>query len=257
MMVIFSVARNRLATALVMEDDADWDVEFRTQLEYIALGSQVLQDTPKDKTPQSPYGDDWDLIWLGHCANAPVEYDDRRFLMKNDKTVTPYDHRTNYGTIPDMLHYYDNTTRIMYWSQGGTCTYSYALSLHGARKMLKWLSMDIYSGPIDFGLNDMCGKKERGFKCIGVFPQIIADHKPAGAGNKDTDIGDGGDNIRQKGFSYNIVQSTRLNVDALTDGDMDRVVSQWPEEDPHLTGPIVTEYTVDPPEWKDTLASPT
>lgn len=235
------MAKNRIATALVMEDDADWDVRLRTQLEYVALGAQILQNSPKDKPPHSPYGDDWDLIWLGHCASVPDEANSRRFLMKNDPSVTPYGHRTNYGTIPDMSPY-DNTTRIMYWSTGGTCTYSYALSLHGARKMLKWLSMDIYSGPIDFGLSDMCGKKERGFKCIGIFPQIIADHKPAGAGNKDTDIGDGGNNIRQKGFSYNIVNSTRCNVDALTDGDMDRVESQWPDEYPHLTGPIETEF---------------
>lgn len=229
-----------------MEDDADWDVAFRTQLEYIALGAQVLQNSPKDSTPHSPYGDDWDLIWLGHCASQPVRDDDRRFFMKNDPTVTPFNHRANYGNIPDMTPY-DNSTRIMYWSRGSTCTYSYALSLHGARKMIKWLSMDIYSGPIDFGLHDMCEKKERGFKCIGVFPQIIADHKPAGSGSKDSDIGTfGDDSIRQKGYSYNIIHSTRRNVDYLIDGEMDKIESQWPDDTPKLTGPIVTEYTTDP-----------
>jgi len=228
-----------------MEDDADWDIAFRTQLEYIALGAQTLQNSPKDSTPNSPYGDDWDLIWLGHCASQPVPGDDRRFFMKNDPNVTPFLHRTNYGGVPDMTPY-DNTTRMMYWTRGSTCTYSYALSLHGARKVIKWLSMDIYSGPIDFGLHDMCQKKERGFKCIGVFPQIIADHKPAGAGNKDTDIGDGGDNIRQKGISFNIVHSTRMNVDQLMDGRMDEIERQWPQDDPHLKGPIVTEYTTEP-----------
>ena len=242
---VLRVARRQLATAIVMEDDADWDVSFRSQLEYIALGSQTLLNTPKDTVPDSPYGDGWDLIWLGHCASQPDDGDNRRFVMKNDPTVTPLRHRTNYGGTPDMSPY-DNSTRIMYFSKGSTCTYSYALSLHGARKMLKWLSMDIYSGPIDFGLHDMCSKKERGFKCLGVFPQIIADHKPAGAGNKDTDIGNGGDQIRKKGFSYNIVHSTRMNADVLTDGQMDKVTSQWPDETPNLKGPIITEFTNDP-----------
>lgn len=242
---VLRVIRQGLSTALIMEDDADWDVNFRSQLEYIALGSQTLLDSPKDKTPESPYGDGWDLIWLGHCASQPDDGDNRRFVMKNDPNVTPVRHRTNYGGIPDMSPY-DNSTRIMYFSKGSTCTYAYALSLHGARKMIKWLSMDIYQGPIDFGLHDMCANKERGFKCIGVFPQIIADHKPAGSGNKDTDIGTGNDNIREKGFSYNIVHSTRLNVDALIDGHKDKVVSQWPKDTPNLKGPIITEFKNEP-----------
>ena len=239
----FSVVKNRHATALIMEDDADWDISFKNQLELIALGSQTLLDNPKGITPHSPYGEGWDLIWLGHCASQPTPGDNRRFLMKNDPTVTPYTHRTNYGGIPDMSPY-DNSTRIMYFTMGSTCTYSYALSYHGAQKILKWLSMDIYSGPVDFGLHDMCEKKERGFKCIGVFPQIIADHKPAGAGNKDTDIGDGGSNIREKGFSYNIVHSTRMNVDVLIDGKMDKVQAQWPEDAPNppLKGPVITDF---------------
>ena len=234
------IAQN-LSTALVIEDDADWDVAFRSQLPYIALGAQSLQNTPNDTTPNSPYGDDWDLIQFGHCGSQPISDDTRRFLMKNDPNNTPFSHRTNYAGTPDMTPY-DNSTRMMYWSTGATCTYAYAVSLHGARKMIKWLSMDIYSGPVDFGLHDMCEKKERNFKCIGVFPQIISDHKPAGSGNKDSDIGHGDDDIREHGFSYNIVHSTRLNADHIIDGEMDKIESQWPNDTPYLSGPIITEY---------------
>ena len=230
-----------------MEDDADWDISFRDQLELVALGSQTLVDTPKGSKPHSPYGDGWDLIWLGHCGSIPSAGDDRRFLMKNDPTVTPLNHRTNFGEIPDMSPY-DNSTRIMYHSAGGTCTYSYALSYHGAQKLLKWLSMDIYSGPVDFGLYEMCWNKERGFKCIGVFPQIVGDHKPAGSGSRDTDIADGGQNIREKGFTYNMIKSVRMNADALIDGDMDKVEPQWPEDTPNppLNGPVILEYKNEP-----------
>lgn len=229
------------ASALIMEDDADWDVDFRTQLEHVALGAQTLLDTPKNSEPASPYGDGWDLIWLGHCASQPLPDDDRRVLMKNDRSVTPFTHRVNFGDIPDMSPY-DNTTRLMYFSKGSTCTYSYALSLHGAQKVLKWLSMDVYNQPVDFGLADMCSDKKRGFKCIGVFPQIIADHKPAGGAIKDSDIGfgdpKGSEGSRQKGFSYNIVRSTRLNVDALIDGKREQAESQWPEEWQDLKGEL-------------------
>lgn len=228
-----------------MEDDADWDVDFRTQLEHVALGAQTLLDTPKDTEPASPYGDGWDLIWLGHCASEPLEDDNRRVLMKNDRSVTPVNHRTNFNAIPDMSPY-DNTTRLMYFTKGSTCTYSYALSFHGAQKVLKYLSMDVYNEPVDFGLAGMCSHKERGFKCIGIFPQIISDHKAAGGAVKDSDIGfddpKGGEGGRQKGFSYNIVRSTRLNVDALIDGRTEEAESQWPEEWQDLKGGIQMEF---------------
>ena len=225
-----------------MEDDADWDIDLRSQLERVALGSQALLDTSQDSDPLSPYGDGWDLIWLGHCSQEPKKGDNRRVLMKNDPTVTPPNRRANYGGIPDMSPY-DNTTRTMFFSKGGICTYSYALSLHGARKMLKWLSMDIYNSPIDFGLHDMCEKEERGFKCIGVFPQIIGDHKPAGHEDRDSDIGGGKESdIREHGFTYNMVRSTRLNVDLLIDGKRDQAVSQWPEDTPELNGPVEMEW---------------
>ena len=230
-----------------MEDDADWDVDFRSQLELVALGSQTLLDTPKTEDPASPYGDGWDLIWLGHCASQPVDGDYRRVLMKNDPTVTPPNHRVNYGGVPDMTPY-GNSTRLMYFSKGSTCTYAYALSYHGAQKVLKWLSMDIYNKPVDFGLHDMCQDEKRGFKCIGMFPQLIGDHKPAGGASKDSDIGANGDDkskVRDKGFSYNVVYSTRLNVDALIDGKKENAKSQWPEDTPDLKGPVEMEIRED------------
>ena len=239
------IIENNLASAMIIEDDADWDVALRNQLEHIALGSQTLLETPKKGAPFSPYGDGWDMIWLGHCSSQPINDDFRRFLMKNDHTVTPPNHRTNWAAVPDMSPY-DNTTRVVYFSKGGTCTYSYALSYHGAQKLLKWLSMDIYGKPIDFGLHDMCSKPARNFKCIGVFPQIIGEHKGPGGSHRDSDIGVGGTASRKKGFSYNVVHSTRMNADALIDGRLDDVVSQWPEDTPILTGPIETELRNDP-----------
>ena len=240
---------NRQATALILEDDADWDVNFRSQLEYIALGAQALQSTPSGSTPASPYGDDWDLIWLGHCAAQPDDGDYRRVLIKNDNTTTPPTHRTNWGGVPDMSQY-DNTTRTMFWSKGSTCTYAYAVSFAGAQKMIKWMSMDIYNQPIDFGLHDMCSSKNRHFKCIGVFPQIIGDHKPAGGANKDSDIGTQGtkEEVRERGFTYNVVHSARLNVQKLIEGKEGKEMeSQWPDEMTEVEdGGVRMEWREDP-----------
>ncbi|KAG8534028.1 uncharacterized protein KY384_000871 [Bacidia gigantensis] len=242
-----TIIRKKHASALIMEDDADWDVDFRNQLERFALGSQTLLNTPHgeaDPAPDSPYGDGWDLLWLGHCGTQPLNGSWQRFLIKNDPTTTPLSHRVNFANIPDMS-LYPNNTRIVMPSKGATCTYSYALSYHGAQKIMKWMSMDVYAKPVDFGLHDMCSEKERGFKCFSIFPQIIADHKPPGGANKDSDIGEGGkaSNVRKKGFSYNVVNSVRINADALIDGRLEDVESQWPgEDDGGVEGEITYEY---------------
>ena len=235
------IVRRRLSSALIIEDDADWDLNLRTILEYIALGSQTLLDTPQNENSFSPYGDGWDLIWLGHCATSTIAGDDRRFMMRNDPNVPPRQHRTNYGEIPDMS-LFDESTRIMFFSSGNTCTYSYALSYRGAAKILKYLSIDIFNKPIDFGLREMCEKKDRSFKCLSVFPQIFGEHKPVGASERDSDIDDRNlTSVRTKGHSHNIVHSTRLNLEHLIDGRMDLVENQY-GLDPQLQGPMLAEY---------------
>ncbi|KAI4138398.1 MAG: hypothetical protein L6R39_006808 [Caloplaca ligustica] len=233
MQAAHNIVNNRLSSALIFEDDADWDVSFRSQLLNFATGSQWLLDTPSGSVPHSPYGDDWDLLWLGHCALTPIETDPRRVLFENDPTTTPFKHRFNVGNIPDMSHY-DNTTRIMFAVNGGTCLYAYALSYRGAQKILFHLSMSYYNKPVDFGIHDMCHDHSRNFRCIGVFPQMVDSHRGAGSSSKDSDISKGEEQVRKKGFSYNIVRSTRLNVGHLIDGEMDKIESQWPGEVPEM-----------------------
>lgn len=208
---------------------------FRRQLEDYALGSQHILNSINGPTPHSPYGDGWDLLWLGHCASAIDKDDRRRFVIKNDPTVTPPKHRTNFGLVPDMSRY-DNTTRIMFANKGGVCLYAYALSYRGAQKVLSHLSMSLYASPVDFGISDMC--KRKNFKCVGIFPQIVDCHRGPGNSTKDSDISRAPAVVRTRGFSYNIVHSTRLNVDHLIDQEMDQIENQWQNEMTPLEGPV-------------------
>ncbi|KAL8647996.1 MAG: hypothetical protein Q9210_005233 [Variospora velana] len=241
MQAAHTIVNNRLSSALIFEDDADWDVSFRMQLLRFATGSQWLLDTPPGSTPHSPYGDDWDLLWLGHCALAPIKTDPRRVVLENDPSTTPFKHRFNMGEIPDMT-IYDNTTRVVYASDGGTCLYAYALSYRGAKKILFHLSMSYYHQPVDFGIHDMCNDHSRNFRCIGVFPQMVDSHRGAGSSSKDSDISTAEEQDRKKGFSYNIVRSTRLNVGHLISGEMDKIESQWPGEVPEMEGGVKISF---------------
>ena len=97
----------------------------------------------------------------------------------------------------------------------------------------------------------MCSDPKRKFKCIGVFPQIIGDHKPAGGANKDSDIGNQGvqNEVREKGFTYNMVHSARLNVANMIDGKgLEGMESQWPELTPKVVGGVEMEWKEEPVE---------
>lgn len=235
------IIQRHLSTAVIFEDDTDWDVGLKSQLTNYALGSQYLSGHIKNQKSHSPYGDDWDMLYLGHCGNSPVEDDNRRFVIKNDPTVPPAQHRQNFATIPDMGSY-DNHTRIIFPSNGGVCTYSYALSYRGAQKVLYHMSMSVYSDPVDIGYRNMCSKKERNFRCIAVFPQLVDSHRAAGSDIKDSDIAERKGAFRAKGYTPNIVHSTRLNALNLIDGEMSKIESQWPDEMP-LQGPIQLSWS--------------
>ncbi|KAL8942138.1 MAG: hypothetical protein Q9216_001823 [Gyalolechia sp. 2 TL-2023] len=235
------IVRERISTALVVEDDSDWDVSFREQMADFATGSRYISGTAKK--PRSPYGDDWDLLWLGHCAVQEDPSDQRRFVIENDDTVPPQQHRVNFSKCPKLNEEgYDNSTRIVFRAKDGVCLYAYALSFHGAQKVLRWQNkMDKFL-PIDISIGNQC-KNDPNFKCIGVFPQLIDSHKPAGRQSRDSDIGTfDPNNIREKGFTNNIVRSTRLNIETLLyDGEKAKIEDQWPDM-PQLTGPRRTRF---------------
>jgi hypothetical protein len=50
-----------IPTALVIEDDADWDIGLKSQLVEFGRGSRWLLDSD-DKATHSPYGDNWDIL---------------------------------------------------------------------------------------------------------------------------------------------------------------------------------------------------
>ena len=235
------IVTHRVSTALIFEDDADWDIDFRRQLIDFALASNHLLNTPGDNQPHSPYGDNWDLLWLGHCGSAPDDSDPRRFVVRNDPTVPPISQRFEIGHVADTMtpdedgqHHqkWDNHTRIHFSQTRGLCTYSFALSFRGAQKLLYYLSMKLWHGAFDLGLEDMCRDKSREFKCLSVYPQIVDSHRSAGNVKGDSDLSDGGaEGVREddKIFTWNVVTSTRINVDKLMNDRRERgeMKSQW------------------------------
>lgn len=225
-----TIVTQNLGSGLVIEDDADWSIYIKDQLEHVATGSQYITNAPDDYVPSSPYGDDWDLLWLGHCGSSFRNPPNRRYVIENDPTVPPPHHRSN-NNVPDFAAAgYDNATRAVYEAGGGLCTASYALSLRGARKILAHYTNTLNFAPIDLGLHKLCAEQILGFRCVAVFPQLWGSHRQAGFVSRDSDINGKGlreGNIRKEPMTFNIVHSVRLNADRIIVNGTGAVKSQW------------------------------
>ncbi|KAI1803550.1 glycosyltransferase family 25 protein [Daldinia bambusicola] len=247
MNAIRRIVEEDLGSALIMEDDMDWDVRLKPQLEKIAQGARALfPSSPSSSKPNSPYGDDWDLMWLGHCgevfpetldenkekpADDPgVRYMSRKFAIENDPTVPPRDKLTGLVDFRSRPAF----TRWVHVTGAPICTFAYALSQRGARKVLFDLSVDHLAGPFDNALAGLCrravstwGGKEDGddgvgekagdrgldAKCVSVTPPVFFHHKARGYVNADSDIQTVQDGqVREKGKTENIVWSARNNI---------------------------------------------
>ena len=218
-----SVIENDLASVFVLEDDVDWDMRLTGQMPNLAKGVRYLSDIPFTKRQHSPYGDDWDIIWPGHCGDVPPMNDDRRYVIENDDTVAPQKHHSSLN----MLKEYPEGTRIVHKAGAPVCAFGYGISYRGAQKVLMALAVKGTDLPIDNGVAFLCQDEVLDLKCYSVEPELFHHHRPAGPMSKDSDIAGVKDQgIRVKGTTATIILSARLNMEQLIKGTEDWVM-QW------------------------------
>ncbi|KAJ1325490.1 glycosyl transferase family 25 [Microdochium nivale] len=239
-----------LTSALIMEDDMDWDVSLKDRLADFAGAARELQDRddgswfiepPSCNTSipgrDSPYGQDWDMLWIGSCASIFAsllpEYlqipdsqrDDREVLITNDDTVPPKNHRT--GNAGWSWDEYPDETRVVYVPGDNTCSFAYALSQTGARRALEYMSLRGQHKAFDNHLSDLCRTRANGMRCVSVVPSLFVHHRARGMVSADSDIqpagGDG--EFRELGSTENVLYSTRLNLQRLLRGE--KPLKQW------------------------------
>lgn len=217
-----------IQSALILEDDADWDVALKYQMVEFARGSRFLLNTTPKQQILSPYGDNWDMLWTGHCGVLEQRSDSRRWIVPEDATVEPSQfHRDNVET-PTLEPFGKEHTRMVFKSANGCCLAGYALSLSGARKTLNMMSLRAWDGPVDWGFNDLCKNGITNFTCISPFPQLIGVHRPAGNQSRWSDIESIETASIGKAHSLHLVFPTRMNIDRLLTGST-KFLSQYPE----------------------------
>lgn len=271
---IQAVVKNNLSSALILEDDADWDIRIKKQLQDFALTSRALlqrrsslphvfadftlrdptstsdmpddilfDDLPATISPAySPYGDDWDVLWLGHCGtefpntNLPSKVDLSKRLPRgrvvhmSDITVPEdeylHDMSEDYG--PRKI--YPPHTRVTHHVMGSICSLGYAVSQKGARRLLYELGVRKFDGAFDVMLRDVCeGSNDRPRAiCLTVQPQLFNHHRPAGHSSYYSDISVHEEKFVEKPLTEMIRWSTRMNLPKLIAGETD-YDDQWPD----------------------------
>lgn len=190
------MVEQNIETALILEDDVDWDTRIKSQMADFARASRLLlQPSPSkiadylgsDYSPYaeerglrtardfdiarqftaepttSPYGnvDQWDLLWLGHCGSRFPKADDNtpmdRAVILNDETVPETQHiDPQYGDCQPLFEQYPNHTRVVTRAHNNVCTLAYGISLVGARRFLYELAMRKISTAADIAFRDVC-----------------------------------------------------------------------------------------------------
>lgn len=251
---------------LVLEDDADWDVRLMEQLRDFGLGVQALTqpmipisddarrspppqerdenvyvDFPFDSLPQtvlpqhSPYGDNWDMFWLGHCGmsfpGVGGTIPTGRVVRSMDPTVPEKKFLTNMIGGDHLRDDYPEHTRVIHHVSTGLCSLAYAITQAGARSLLQSVGVKQMT-TLDFGLREWCdgtnGRKAH--RCLATQPSLFQPHRKAGSQTADSDIDTAahGTGIREKAMTDVVRFSTILNADTLLAGGKD-FVDQYPD----------------------------
>ncbi|KAL0943085.1 uncharacterized protein CTRU02_200972 [Colletotrichum truncatum] len=269
MNALSEIVRRNLSSALILEDDVDWDVRIRGQLHDFALSTHALiqplvgtplsyadptyknptgeipgtvPDIPFDHLPAtvppttSPYGDDWDLLWVGHCGMHFPFHDNKnvpkaRIIHTNDVTVAPKKNLWTFNIPFTLKEKYPEHTRAVHHAQEGVCTLGYAVSQRGARKLLHEVALKDVSDAYDILLRFFCegAKGRKPHNCIATQPALFHHYRPAGPLSSMSDIGNHGDGFRETSMSDMIRWSVRLNADAILEGKTE-YADQYPDD---------------------------
>jgi hypothetical protein len=230
------MVQKRIQSALIIEDDADWDVLLKPQMLSFARGTRALQNSTLPM--HSPYGDSWNLLTLGHIGvnNKPFK-EQKYYVTHNDPTVIS-EARRRFDRRPDLSaeKLQGNYTRLVMEVNRMTGTAAYAISLRGAARLLYDQAIVPDAQPIDLAIAVVCRHDATWNEpfCLGAYPMIFGLFRAIGPMDKDSDRRSGGDdasatkdetkappvvNMRKAAESKLTVFPVSLNIEGLLRGE--------------------------------------
>lgn len=208
-MIKFVVASG-FTSALILEDDVDWDVDILRQMQLVS--THISELTSMDAKDESPYGSNWDILWLGHCGErSDLEV---RHVQYPDETRIEVDQYSGWSKKYWMSDIPPRHRRIQK-AMNPVCTFAYAITKQSAQRVLDFLGRGADEA-YDVAMQHQCVMGN--LRCLVVSPQLFNHHEPSEESGYISIVGegDGGgtSTILQyaEGKTANIVQSARCKA---------------------------------------------
>lgn len=192
-LVLQAFLQSGLETALIFEDDVDWDIRLRTQQVPLAQrAAQLLVGSTHVAAAKYPWSNpgNWDLIYIGHCGDYFGFIDDEARAKHTASTLanvphtlyedhTMLDRRRLHPFTAEMLTAFQvpEQQRIFHKAQWPLCSFGYAVSRQGAQKILSTVAKDKEDltqniSAYDVALLDAC-RDEKHLTCYTITPELF------------------------------------------------------------------------------------
>lgn len=178
------IITENISTALIFEDDIDFDVDIKGQLfrlsEGIQNGPNLIDNDPRTPVDKSaPYGSAWDLFFIGYCHHKSIEEPLKHnvpYSTVEDPTVLDMPQLNSHHTREfEKFGVETNGTRLIVPLHGYYCTQGYAVSQEGAKRLLYHMGYQDIGAPVD---NAMSGITTRGgLRGIAPVPPLLSQWK--------------------------------------------------------------------------------
>ncbi|KAI9882124.1 MAG: hypothetical protein M1823_006131 [Watsoniomyces obsoletus] len=212
------IIRENLQTALVLEDDLDWDLNIHPIAEQLsrqmAASDLTFNGLPMPSSP-GPYALDWDVLYLGACYDIPRPNDTRARLAYFDPLGPAWEDvsEKNQATMRmwGIRGWNDSSSiRVIAPSTYPTCTMAYAVTAMGARKLLDNLGgRRGVAAPVDLSMIGLL--REGNLSAYTVVPPLFTPYRFGD--ERDSDIVQiVRDEIYVPGWSENLRISTRRHI---------------------------------------------
>lgn len=248
-----------LSSALILEDDVDWDIHLRYhQIPLVANAVRNLLSSSQNDAndpyealrrpyrPQTYWGDlkSWEILYLGHCG----DYFDLKFWPElpheifTDESLPPL--QRMHPDTEDWLREVgiQHKQRMVHRSKKPLCSFAYAVTRESAQRILRELSTEEENHgtwAYDVRLLEAC--RDLGWKCWSANPEMFH-HTDEG----DSDITkingqplfpvsnkDGQTSIKESETTPNIACGARNEAFFTTDPDMIHKIKEM-SQDPAL-----------------------
>ena len=173
-----------LETAIILEDDVDWDIHLRTSQVPLAAAAmrQLLTTHRPTKTPahrgaRSTYWGplDWELLFLGHCGDIFPEpqLQESPFLAYADDSLMPAARlHTKTAAFLRRLGMPEHV-RLAHRSHWPLCTFAYGVTRASARRILDEYSSEGDGGCQAFDVRVLEACRDHDWRCYTINPELF------------------------------------------------------------------------------------